>query len=101
MEALAGLLLKWGGEAIVKLAVELIKQWSHDLSIRKDERAKMALAAYGFAVLALRYQADAAGRGDGGASLRVREGGGTVPIPSINPDAPSGAGVPPPDQPRG
>ena len=56
LEALAGLLLKWGGETVVKLALEIYRQWAHDAQIRDTERAAMALAASELARRALEWK---------------------------------------------
>ena len=85
VEALAGLLLRWGGETIVKLAVEIYRQWAHDASIRDAERSRMALAASELARRALdwkdRHPLPPPG-GDPLAGLRVRDGADRIdPLP--------------------
>ena len=91
VEALAGLLLRWGGETIVKLAVEIYRQWAHDAALVDAERSRMALAASELARRALdwkdRHPLPPPG-GDPLAGLRVRD------------DAPSIGRVPPADPPQ-
>jgi len=90
LEALAGLLLKWGGETIVKLALEIYRQWAHDAQIRDTERAAMALAASELARRALEWKDTHPVSGTDGnalAGLRVLD------------DAPRIANIPAPDSP--
>lgn len=87
---LAGLLLRYLGESAVKLALEVYRQWSHDMAVRDEERGRIALRALTLANEALAWKADAAASGGGG-ELRVRDGAGAIELPGEHPGPPGGA----------
>ena len=81
------------GDLIAAIALKFIQAWLARADLRQRAKLELALemerVGNEAARKALEWKADAAGRLDGGAGLRVQPGGGGVELPG--PDtAPSG-----------
>ena len=79
------------GEFLATLGLAVYREWAHTMAIRGDERGKLALAAAKLANDALTWKADAAGRRDGGATLRVRHPDDRIILPGDDTRADGGS----------
>jgi len=92
LEALAGVLLKWGGETLVKLASEMVRQYLARRDIQDAERGRLLLELAGQEqaqrerVLAFLARAVA---DPGGAAVLRADDPGAAPVVGFDPDRPA------------
>ena len=76
------------GAILAQVLVALLRHFTERQDFRTRVLAEAAKPGNEAALAALAWQAEAAGRPDGGAGgLRVRAGGGATPLPGDDPDA--------------
>jgi hypothetical protein len=73
------------GEVLARLAVAVLQWFMARKDLTDKVRLEVANGVLELAVRANEWKAVAAGRPDGGATLRVRDGAGTLILPSDDP----------------
>jgi len=76
------------GEVLAKLAVTFLREYLARKDLSDKIKLELQHEVDQLAMAALQWKADAAASPGGGAELRVREGGGTIPIPGEDPRTP-------------